>query len=172
VAKHRRRARRKWSRDLQWVQVDVSLTLGALTQNDLIGVAMTTVSNEAFRALSVQGTWSLHNLTPGEGPIVVGVAHGDYTDSEVEAAVEADESMVRADKIAQELADRLVRRVGSFPGALAEEVLYNGVEIYKRLNWAHSTGQALRMWAHNRSGANLNTGGVVNFTGKLLIRWL
>jgi len=157
---------------MQWVQVDTSLPLSTLASNDLIGGAMTTVSNEAFRVLSIQGMWTMHNLTAGEGPIVVGVAHGDYTDTEVEASVEADESMIRVDKIVQELADRLVRRTVTFAGFTPEEVANNGLPVYNRLNWAHATGQALRMWVHNRSGGTLTTGAVVNFTGKILIRWL
>ncbi len=154
------------------VSIENSLTLGTLNTNVVVGGAMHTASDNEFRALTIRGLWSLNNFTIGEGPIVFGVAHGDYTDAEIEAYLEEDASMARGDKIAAEVAQRLVRQIGIVSGEAADETINDGKPLYTRLNWKLATGQFLRAWAWNKGGANLQTGSILKFQGRLVLRWL
>ncbi len=130
----------------------------------VVGVVNADVFTEQRRILSVEVTWSLEDLTDLDGPIEVGIAHSDYTDAEVEECLEAGGSWDEGDKVAQEQARRLVRRVG----VLTEEetALNEGRLVKTRLNWRVSTGDTLRWWARNRGDA-LTTGAVVIISGVL-----
>ena len=157
---------------MKMVRVDGSVAMATLAANDVVGGDLTQVSNEAYRVLSLKALWSLRGLTSGEGPIVYGVAHGDYTDAEIEECLENDGSLTRGDKIAAEQSNRLVRRIGQFDGNAAEIVEADGRPVSTRLNWLMATGDALRLWAWNKSGATLTTGGLVLINGNMLIKWV
>jgi len=164
-------ARRTWNQSNRVIPVRADLSLGALVNLDMVSGPVTATSTEAFRLFTVKLTWSLRDLTPGEGPIFVGLAHGDYTAAEIEEWLEATSAIQQGDKIAQEQSSRLCRRVGSFAGALAEETLNDGKPIRTKLNWMMATGQTLQMWAYNRSGATLTTGGSIVAEGTGFLRF-
>ncbi len=120
--------------------------------------------------MSLDTLVSLHNLTAGQGPIIVGVAHSDYTDAEIEEFVENVTSWTQSDQISQERSRRKIRQIGVFSGVGAEEVLNDGKPIRTKCRWQLQDGQALNFWAYNASGAVLTTGGVVDFFGKAYTR--
>ena len=143
------------------VRTDVVLALSILADQDLIQQALTTASTNSIRFLSFRGTWSLKGGTAGEGPIHVGISHGDYTAAEVEEWFEQTAAIDRDNKIAVEQSNRLVRHVGTFSGQSAAEVLNDGRPILTRLNWAVVEGRTLNFWAYNDFGTALTGGASV-----------
>ncbi len=151
--------------------VDGSLAASTLASNDVISGNLVAVGDEEFRLLSLTGLWSLRGATAGEGPLMFGVAHSDYTDAEIEECLEVSTGLTRGDKVAQEQASRLVRRIGQFPVSSAAESFREGEVIKTRLNWHITEGQTLKAWIWNKSGAALTTGALVLFNGDAVIRW-
>ncbi len=171
MARRPRRRRRRWTQDMQLVAIQGTMGLSTLGSLAAIAAAATNTSDNEFRAISVKATWSLRDLTAGEGPISVGLSHGDYTAAEIEEFIEAEGAMTRLDKIAQEQANRLIRRVGTFSGLAEAETLNDGRPIRTKLNWAIADGGTVDFWAYNHSGAVLTTGAVVEILGRLFLRW-
>ncbi len=110
---------------------------------------------------SIVCTWSLDNITPGQGPLIFGVAHSDYSDAEIEAVIENQASWDQGSKVEQEVAKRLVRQIGQFvqvhtlsPG----DIQFNdGKPVKTKLNWRLNTGDTLKMWVYNVSLMALST---------------
>ncbi len=154
---------------LRRVRTTGGITLSTLAANIVITSAVLGAADGQYRIMSAKQTWAMKNLTAGEGPILVGYAHGDYSVTEIKEAIEAGASINRGNMVAREQSDRLVRIVGSFSGA-AEEVLNDGRPIHTRLNWAIPIGKTVNIFAYNDSGATLTTGGVVEVTGPVWVK--
>lgn len=122
--------------------------------------------------ISADCTWSIRNLTAGQGPIHVGFAHGDYSTTEIAEWFVNSGSWSQGDRIAQEQARRKCRLVGTFSGVSTEEVLNDGKPVRTRLNFSLEDGQSLAIFAINASGAALTTGSLVYATGKVYCRSL
>ncbi len=143
--------------------IDENLSLGTLAPATLVSVVFDETVNEKALLSSIVANWSLINMTESgaDGPIMVGVAHSDYSDAEIEAVIEATGSWNKGDKVAQEVARRLVRIVGTFPAApgdgIGPAVLEDGRQIKTKLNWMLDTAQSLRLWAYNLGTSGLDT---------------
>ncbi len=142
--------------------IDEELDLGTLASRTLVSVLMDESVTETTWLSSIRSTYSVSGWTPATdvGPLMVGVAHSDYTDAEIEQVIESTQSWNIADKIAQEVSGRLVRRIGVFEvpsGPNAVVVLNDGKPIRTKLNWKLSTGQTLRLWAYNMGQAPFAT---------------
>ncbi len=168
--KSRGRKGRKFRKYLKG-QVNHFLSLGTLAAKTLIGENITNTLTEQAWLSSYKGTWSLSELTPatGDGPVMVGIAHSDYSDAEIEAWVENANSWNQADLISQEVARRKIRRVGTFmAGDVAAEpqVLADGRMITTKCGWQVTTGQTVKIWAYNMgSSALATTTPIVNTSG-------
>ncbi len=171
MAKHQRRRRRKWGSDMARIRLDSVPILGTLADKDMLIASLTIASDEEYRALSVALTWALRGLTAGEGSIIVGLAHGDYTAAEVEEWFEAAAAISRGDKILNEQNSRLCRQVGTFSGVAAAEVLNDGKPITTKLNWHIPEGKTLNIWVYNNSGGPLTTGAALPVNGFLTLRY-
>ncbi len=147
--------------------------LAALAVTDATVVKGTTLaaSDRSYRILSFRTLWAKRGGTAGEGPIMVGYAHNDYTVAEIKEALEAEAAMATGDKIANEQANRLVRLVGVFPGIDGDETLNDGKPITTKLNWAIPLGGNVATFIYNRSGGTLTTGMVTTISGKARIRF-
>ncbi len=119
--------------------------------------------------ISADFAWNIQNKTDNEGPIIVGLAHGDYTAAEIEEWVEATASTDDADMIANERRKRKIRWVGSFAGENTEEALNDGVPIHTKLGWVQQEETFLTLWAYNLAGATIAAGNVLA-TGMLHTR--
>ncbi len=143
------------------------LSLGALaTETSAKQNFDSTVDDNTF-LLSVEAVYSLEAHTGGEGPIVVGIAHGDYTAAEITEWFAATGSWDRSDKIAQERQRRKIRQVGQFEGGSVNEVLNEGRAIKTTLKFAVEDGQTLALWSISLHGSTLTTGTIVHCTGKV-----
>ncbi len=143
-------------------EVDETLTLSTLAGKTLISALFDEVTSEQMRISSLDAAYSLGTYTPvlNAGPIMVGIAHSDYTDPEIEAWIETTGSWDRGDKIAQEIGRRLIRKIGVFEvpdNANDEVVLNDGKPIKTKLNWHLNTGKTLRLWSYNLGTAALST---------------
>ena len=114
---------------------------------------------------------SIRGATAGEGPIMIGFAHGDYSVTEINEWYTAS-NFLSADKVEQEQGRRLCRDIGTLANVSGEEVMNDGKAIRIPLKMKIQSGQNLAFWARNSSGAPLTTGAVVEFNGKLYGTWL
>ncbi len=141
--------------------VEETTAATALPARTLVGVDMDEVVNEKSLISSLVCTWALDQLTGPQGPLFVGVAHSDYSDAEIEAVIEAAGTWDRGNKIARELAKRLIRTIGSFGpsegGVVEDLVLNNGLPIKTKLNWMLQTGDTLKIWIYNSGDAAVSS---------------
>ncbi len=146
------------------------VTLGALANNIVVTGTLTSSADGQYRAMSVKLLWSIRNVTVGQGPIIVGFAHSDYSVTEIKEAIEIASSINIGDKVSNEKANRLVRVVGVFSGAESDQVLNDGKPMKTRLNWQMPIGANVNVFAYNDSGAALTTGGLVEANGDLWVK--
>ncbi len=143
--------------------IDHVLALSTLGGNTLIGSLVADTVVDTAYVSSVKATWTLAEFTAAtnDGPILVGIAHSDYTDAEVEAFVEnITGSWDAGDLVSQEIARRKVRVVGVFknpPTATEASRLNDGNPVTTKAGWMLSEGQTIRIWAYNQGGSALAT---------------
>ncbi len=142
--------------------VDEELDLGSLAARTLISTPFDEVARERMRVTSVVGTYTLSDVTvaTGDGPVLVGLAHSDYSDPEIEAWIENSGSWDEGDLVQQEVAGRKIRKVGIFESkdlAAESAVLNDGKPIKTKLNWVFKTGQTVDLWAYNMGSSAFAT---------------
>ncbi len=164
--------RRRYSPGFAAISFTTAISLGTLGSDTVVTQAMfSNAFEENFYAMSCKAQWGYRNGTITEGPVEVGYAHSDYTVGEVAEKLSADESNVRGDKIANEQSRRDVRRAGMFAGAVTDDVLNDGRGIKTALRFRIGNNFNLNVYARNRSGAVLTTGGLIIITGTLYGRY-
>ncbi len=152
------------------IPVSGIITLSTLASNTVIKTDLMTLA-EDYYWLSVDLEWSIRDQTPGEGPIEVGIAHSDYTVTEILENL-AVNLTGPGNKVGQEQQRRLIRRSGTFPGTVESEVLRDGTAIRTRAKFMLDGGEGPAFWALNRSGAALSGGAIVRFSGTMFGRWV
>ncbi len=160
---------RKRRFNLRRVRITPALPLGTLASVTALVVTTAAPAVSDYRAKSIKATWQLANFTPGEGPITVGYAHGDYTVTEIKECLEA-ANIDPGDKVAQERANRLVRIVGTFDSIGEGATLNDGKPISTKLNWFISASEEINMFAYNESTALLTTGARLNAQGDMWVQ--
>ncbi len=166
----RRAVARKRSRKgfMVW-PVQVQLALSTLGGGTVISAALLTLDEDAF-FISADLSWSMRDHTATEGPIVVGLAHGDLAVAEIAEAIVASPTHP-GDIIAMERARRPVRNVGQLPGLNTEEVLNHGDVKRSPIKFRVDDTTTLNIWAQNQSGASLTTGTILEVSGVIYGRW-
>ncbi len=171
MAKKGRGGRRgpNWNRYVRG-NLDIDIALGTLAgKTGLFGASDTVV--DRMRISSIKAVYSLSNVTVlgNAGPVLVLVAHSDYTLAEVEQFIELGTSWSEADQIDKEIQSRKIRRIGvldivtSTGGAAA---LNDGKPITTKLNWTVTNGLGLNFVAYNMgTGAFATTDPNVNING-------
>ncbi len=137
--------------------VDETLNLGTLAAVTLVGAAFDESVNERTYVSSVKAIYTLDLVTAaaGVGPLMVGVAHSDYSDAEIEEWIENAGSWNEGDLVnSLEIGKRRCRRVGVFDPSgevttAATIALNEGRMITTKLGWTLLQGQSLRQWAYN-----------------------
>lgn len=180
MGNYKRTKRSRNSKNFAAIPLDFNLPLSTLASADLIAVDMLGGNlTEDFYAISVDILAQIRGLTAGEGdPIMAGIAHGDYSDAEIEENQEV-VFLGPGSKIEQERARRLVRKTGIFTTDIVNAVTLKlmgnrgGAGLIRtKLKFTVNSGKTLNMWVHNQSGATLTTGSVLVATGTLYGRWL
>ncbi len=143
--------------------VDEELGIGTLNAKVVVSSGFDQSVEERTFVSSMRATWSVENVTPtaGVGPLLVGVAHSDYSAAEIEAWIENTGSWTEGDLVSQEVAKRKIRKVGVFDdmvgGAAEVNVLNEGKPIRTKLGWILTTGQSLQLWGYNLGTASFAT---------------
>ncbi len=139
-------------------QVDENLSIGTLAARTLVAQQFDETPQEEMFVSSIEASYSMSFATPGAniGPLLVGIAHSDYTAAEVEEFIENTGSWAVGDQIAQEVGRRKIRIIGTFRdqgGNLDSYALNEGRPIKTKLGWNIITGQSLDVWAYNLGSA-------------------
>ncbi len=168
----RRKRSRKRRRDSNFVVIPINAgqSLVTLADDTVLATSMITFGQDLW-LISIEGTHSVRNATPGEGPLGVGFAHGALAVAEIEEALDAAPTS-QDDFLANEQASRKVRHAGDFDLRVADQTLANGEKIKTRLGFKLISGAQLDLYAYNRSGGSLTTGALQSFSGKLFARWM
>ena len=152
--------------------LQIQLALGSLAAADLVKQDAGDTLTEKHWLSSVKQSYTLSNFTPvvNDGPVGVGIAHSDYSDTEIEEWYEQSQSWSTADLIAQERGKRKIRFVGYFEVAASADpsenmVLNDGKPIHTKCGWMLDSGQTISLWAFNEGSSSLTTGAVVNTKG-------
>ncbi len=166
----RSRRRGRMSRYLKG-NVNETLTLTTLAALTLVSVPMDETVNERTYVSSILATWIMTKFTPGadDGPIMVGLAHSDYSDTEIEEYIETVGSWNEGDVVqTREVAKRMIRKVGVFRWRATDvndfAILGTGRPIKTKLGWILNQGQTLKIWAYNMGSSALATTAPVVFT--------
>ncbi len=141
--------------------------MSTLASKIVLVTTLTGNADGAYRCISIDSSWAWVAATAGEGPLTVGYAHSDYSITEIKEALEAGASISVGDKVNQEKANRLVRKVGVINSLLGE--LNDGAPIKTRLNWLIPIGKSVNMFAYNE-GAALTTGSSLHSSGDMWVR--
>ncbi len=166
LAKHRGRRRSR----LFVPRIDGQVAIGALATKDMTSTPLAQVLDNEMWALSIDITASISDVTANEGPIVIGVAHSDYTAAEIEEWLEGVSSWITADKIRQEQSRRKIRQIGVFDCTETAERLNDGRVLRVKLGFKLEDGTTLQFWAYNDGAAVMTTGALVSIKGKAFLR--
>ncbi len=165
--------RRGRSKNFFVSKVTATLSLGTLASGAVIAADLLDLEQDAW-IISSDLTWSIADLTQGEGPIEVGINNDILTVAQIAESLDASPNS-QDDRIAKEQSSRPVRIVGQFPGASPTsggEVLNNGNIVRTRARMVITSARDLQVWARNISGvANLATGATVRAVGKVYGNW-
>ncbi len=143
--------------------VNELLNIGTLAAATVVAGIFDNVVDERTLVSSIVATWTVADWTPiaDVGPLVVGVAHSDYSAAEILAVVQQTASWTSGDKVAQELNRRQIRIVGTVAkgegSAIEMDQLNEGRPIKTKLNWMINTGQSLQLFAFNTGSAAFST---------------
>ncbi len=155
------------------IPVERDLTLSTLGDDTAIVTSLLGGNfTEDFFWISTDLAWSSKGATAGEGPIVVGLAHGDYIAAEIVENLDVS-FLGPGNKIQQEQSRRLVRRVGEIANANSIfHIAPEGGLIRTKSRFVVESGKAANMWAVNKSGAQLTTGQSIHVVGTIYGRWI
>ncbi len=134
--------------------VNEQLALTTLASKTVVLVAFDDAVNERTLISSIVAKYTLSVFTPGSGvgPIMVGVAHSDYSVDEIDEWIENTGSWDEGALIEQEQGKRFIRQVGVFDtpdDANDSSELNDGKAIKTKLNWILNQQQTLSLWAYN-----------------------
>ncbi len=164
--------KRRGRRSLQPVKFAAQLALSTLGSATIIATPTVDNLKQDFDIVSTDLVCMIRDLTPGEGPLLFGLAEESYTVGELGEALDA--SPLSQYGTAQERAGRKVRTYGAFEGVDAEETVNDGRAIRRKMFLRAIGGASSAMaqvWIRNLSGATLTTGAILEIQGTHWGRW-
>ncbi len=171
MAKARRRPRRRSSR-FQVIKVAEAADLGALATNVAVKTLLWDITQDAY-VIAADLTWTLFGMDLLDGPVDVGLAHGDLTNSEIVNALDASPKS-DSDIIALELTRRPVRLAGTFAQPVntgAGESLNDGKKMRTKCRFAITGSTDLVFFGVNRGAPALTVDTTLKVAGKVYINW-
>jgi len=153
------------------LNVDASVALSTLANATILSVDITALGITKFRVVSMDLSWQIRDQTPGEGPIQVGVANSNLTNTEIGECLDATPTS-QTDIIPLERLRRPVRTVGAFNSVSADEVLNDGRMMRTKFHTVLDEGTELEVWARNRSGSSLTGGAFLAVQGRVYGYWI
>ncbi len=146
-----------------------ALSLGTLAAGSVAAGAATTGAaalGENYFVNSIDLVASAKGFAAGEGPLVFGICHADYSDPEIEEWIESTTGSYNpANLQEQEVNRRKIRRIGMFPLATGSQDWNDGRAQRIKLNWQlHSGNSGLQLWAYNTGTGALTSGGVIEYS--------
>ncbi len=165
MAKHGRGGRKRSMAGYRKLPFQLRQGIGGIADDAFAGFNLGDSVSEKTWVSSVKAVYGLQDFTVGEGPVVLVVAHSDYSDTEVAEAIEADTAWDTGNLVAREQATRKVRVIGTFTLTdQGEEVLNDGRNITTKLGWMLETGQTIQYGIFAAGGA-VTTGAAITCTG-------
>ncbi len=158
------------SQNYRKVQIEEQMGLTTLATKTALAAVIVGAPNDTVRVSSVKlnNVWDDMTGTGGtaneDGPLLIGVAHGDYSVTEIKEFLEASTSIDFGDKIAAERTRRLIRVIGTLSAMQISDPANGGLRKIK-LNWLLEEGSTLNIWAFNTGGSSLTTGSQLNVSG-------
>ncbi len=174
VVMARRKPRRKFP--FKIVPIQSSSAIGALASLDVVSAVVGTAASDTYRLKSLKASYSVADLGASiDDAFQFGIAHSDYTAAEIEECLEAAGAIDFGDKIAQEQANRLVRRIGTITnmgtGVAGTGLPFNdGKPVSTKLNWLMAIGDQLQIWVRNGSGVVYTTGALLTLSGHIVVQ--
>ncbi len=168
-------AKRKPKRrfNLRKVRVAANVTIGALAAFGVVKGTIIPASTNPYRIVSSKLSYQIVDLGAGiDDGQEIGVAHGDYSATEIEECIEAAASIDIGDKVVQEAANRLVRTIGFANGpAIADGSLTvnEGRPVKTKLNWKVGIGDTFDAWIRNGSDTVYTTGATLAVVGEVWV---
>jgi len=157
------------------IKEDISQALGALGGGSAILIATgqgTMLS--AFRMLKSKIAGQVTGLTSGEakGQLMLGIANGNLTLAEIEAAIESNGPVDRSDRVLTELAERAVFYIGRFmpPGVVATDFMFGDFE--PKVRWSFGETDGWNFFVHNLDATALTTGATVRLKATHFGVWI
>ncbi len=169
-----RKPARKRKFNLRKARIASNVTIGALAAFDVVKGAITPATTSDYRLVSVNLAYQIVDLGAAiDDGQEFGLAHSDYSATEIEECLEAAASFDVGDKLNQEKANRLVRSIGFMTGdPTADSSLYykEGQKVKTRLNWKMALGDTLDVWIRNGSDTIYTTGATVAVIGEAWLK--
>ncbi len=171
-SRNRRAKRRKKNKNYVPIPFSGTIALSSVATNIVVVSDILANLSQDLKVIAVESYMDLLDFTALEGPLIVGVAHGDYSVTEIKEYLDLSFTSPD-DKIAQERAGRLIRKMGVFSGLNTDESLNDGKPVWARkMFWKIGDGSvSLDAFAMNRGGGTL-TSGLVRFSGTVHAEWL
>jgi len=162
MAKRHGKRRRRFGRYIRG-SIDETTSFLNLNTRVLTTAIFDSVVNERTFVSSVVSTYALSEFTlvQGSGPIVVGIAHSDYSITELTEWLTQTGGWNETDLVAQEIGKRKIKLVGTFESpALVTEVvrLNDGKQIRTKCGWILNQGQSLQLWVFNSGDTSVGSG--------------
>ncbi len=172
AAMAKKRSVRRRNPRFQAVKVHALIDIGALATGVALKGALWDLAQDC-RVISADLTWTIFGMDLLDGPVDVGLAHGDYTVAEIAEAMDASPNS-DSDKIAIEKSNRQTRLAGTFQQPVntgAGQVLNNGRKIRTKMGWYFSKDIDLVLFAINRGSPALTVDTTVSVSGMAYLVW-
>ncbi len=156
-----------------------AIALSTLGGESAIVITTDIVWGEDFRLLKTEFMALVEGLTAGQGSgLVIGIADGELTSTEIEECLQADGPGDRNDNLLTERANRPVWLIGAvIPGSPSADELrfigHNGGPLMEwKKRWTFSNPEGLEFFVYNQSGVALTTGATVRLDATHYGVWL
>ncbi len=155
-----KRGRKNWNK-FRSGTLEIDLAMTALAAKTLVSQSSENVVDTA-RISSVDATYAITGYTPtdGVGPFLFGVAHSDYTNTEIEVYIEQSGSWDLGDKQSQEVRSRRIKILGQIgqQASGVQNMVYNeGKKLRSKLNWLLAEDDGLDFWVYNMGDQSVAT---------------